>query len=99
MGIEDHDTISASKNKVEEEVANAPLIGNDGKLSEKAKQIFNEWFDLYSNEEGVMVKETCALFIKGCTGEYPSVTDERIATLFKTYDSNNDGKIERSEFL
>lgn len=46
-----------------------------------------------------MVKETCSKFIKGCTGEEPSVTDERIATLFKTYDSNNDGKIERSEFL
>ena len=46
-----------------------------------------------------MVKETCAKFIKGRTGEYPAVTDERIASLFKAYDSNNDGKIERSEFL
>ena len=46
-----------------------------------------------------MTKETCALFIKGCTGEYPGLTDERIATLFKTYDSNNDGRIERNEFL
>lgn len=46
-----------------------------------------------------MTKETCALFIKGCTGEYPTVNDDRIANLFKTYDINNDGKIEREEFL
>ena len=46
-----------------------------------------------------MTKETCALFIKGCTGEQPQLNDERIVNLFKTYDSNNDGFIERQEFL
>lgn len=46
-----------------------------------------------------MTKETCALFIKGCTGEHPSLTDDRIVNLFKTYDANNDDKIEREEFL
>lgn len=78
---------------------NAALIGPDGKLSEKAKQIFNEWFDLYSNENGRMTKETCGLFIKGCTGEQPGPGDDRIGNLFKMYDSNNDGFIEREEFL
>ena len=46
-----------------------------------------------------MTKETCALFIKGCTGETPSVTDDRVVNLFKAHDSNNDGRIEREEFL
>lgn len=46
-----------------------------------------------------MTKDTCALFIKGCTGEQPAPNDDRIANLFKTYDSNSDGKIEREEFL
>ena len=46
-----------------------------------------------------MTKETCALFIKGCTGEHPSVTDERIVSMFKVYDTNNDDKIEREQFL
>jgi Ca2+-binding EF-hand superfamily protein len=64
-------------------------------LSERLLQIFNEWFDMYSDESGSMTKETCALFIKGCTGEHPSVNDERILSMFKAYDINNDGKIER----
>ena len=42
-----------------------------------------------------MTKETCSLFIKGCTGETPPTNDERINNLFKAYDSNSDGKIER----
>lgn len=54
---------------------------------------------MYSDDSGSMVRETCALFIKGCTGEYPSLNDERITNLFKNFDINNDGKIERQEFI
>jgi hypothetical protein len=61
--------LSAYKNDIEEEVVNAPLIGPDNKLSDKLKQIFNEWFDMYSDENGEMTRDTCALFIRGCTGE------------------------------
>ena len=46
-----------------------------------------------------MTPETCALFIKGCTGEHPALTDDRIVTMFNNYDSNKDGCIERHEFL
>lgn len=46
-----------------------------------------------------MTPETCALFIKGCTGEHPPATDDRIMNLFKTYDTNSDGFIERADFL
>lgn len=54
---------------------------------------------MYSDENDQMTKETCSLFIKGCTNEQPLPNDDRILGLFKTYDSNNDGKIEREEFL
>jgi EF hand len=46
-----------------------------------------------------MTPETCALFIKGCTGEYPTLSDDRIVNMFNTYDTNKDGFIERQEFL
>lgn len=75
------------------------MIGTDNKLTEKAKQIFNEWFDMYSDEQGGMTKETCSKFIKGCTNEQPLPNDERIVGMFKAYDTNNDGRIERAEFL
>ncbi len=99
LGLKSNEQLTATKIFVEEEIPNAPLIGSDGHLSEKAKAIFNEWFDMYSNENGQMTKETCGQFIKGCTGETPPPNDDRIITLFKTYDTNNDGFIERQEFL
>jgi hypothetical protein len=46
-----------------------------------------------------MTPETCALFIKGCTNEHPPVTDDRVVNMFKGYDKNNDGLIEREDFL
>lgn len=54
---------------------------------------------MYSDEQGAMTKETCSKFIKGCTGEQPLPNDERIITMFKIYDANNDGRIERDEFF
>ena len=46
-----------------------------------------------------MSPETCSLFIKGCTGEHPPVTDDRIVNMFKAHDKNNDGFIEREDFV
>jgi Ca2+-binding EF-hand superfamily protein len=54
---------------------------------------------MYSDDNGQMTKETCSLFIKGCTGEQPQPNDDRILSLFKQYDTNNDGKIERADFM
>lgn len=99
LAMQSNDQINAYKIQVEEEVPNAPLIGPDQKLSEKARQIFNEWYDMYSDENNKMTHETCALFIKGCTGEQPQKNDDRILNMFKAYDPNEDGKIEREDFL
>lgn len=46
-----------------------------------------------------MTKETCALFVRGCTGETPLINDDRIQNLFNAYDYNNDGFIEREDFM
>jgi len=78
IGIQSYESLSAHKLHIEEVVANAPLIGSDNKLTEKAKQIFTEWFIAYSDETQNMTPETCTLFIKGCTGDLPSPNDERI---------------------
>ena len=98
LGFATGENLIAEKNEIKEVVPTADLIVN-GKLSDKAFKIFNEWFDMYSNEDGQMTKETCALFIKGCTGEPATPNDDRIAGLFKQYDGNQDGFIERHEFL
>jgi hypothetical protein len=75
--------LSAFKLQIDEEVPNAPLIGTDGKLTPKLISIFEEWYVLYSDpKEGVITKETCGMFIKGCTGEYPGVNDDRVPNLF-----------------
>jgi len=54
---------------------------------------------MYSDDTDGMTKDTCTLFIKGCTGENPGPNDDRVLNLFKTYDKNNDGRIERDEFI
>jgi EF hand len=99
LGIQSHEIMSAEKLQIVEDIPKAPLLGPDGRMTEKVTKIFNEWFDMYSNENDKMTKETCALFIYGCTGEKPTLSDDRIGNLFKAYDKNNDGFIERSEFL
>ena len=99
LNFKSEEVIIASKNQLEEEVACAPLVTPEGKVVDKALQIFNEWFTMYSDENDQMTKETCILFIKGCTGEVPPPTDERVVNMFKAHDKNNDGKIERSDFL
>jgi len=52
LGFSTNEQLTAFKINIVEEVPNAPLTGPDGRLTEKASKIFNEWFDLYSDENG-----------------------------------------------
>ena len=99
LGFKNDEALTAQKVNMDEEVPKVPLLGPDGKMVPKLLQIFNEWFDMYSDEKGSMTKITCANFIKGCTGEQPRPEDDRVTNLFRLYDVNNDGRIERQEFL
>jgi len=99
LGLQTGIQLTAEKIQIVEEIPNAPLTDTTGKLTERTTKIFNDWFDLYSDENSKMTKETCCRFIKGCTGELPSTSDERVLNMFKTYDKNGDGFIEREEFL
>ena len=49
LGFSAHEQLTALKINIEEKVPNAPLVGPDGKLTERASKIFNEWFDMYSD--------------------------------------------------
>jgi Ca2+-binding EF-hand superfamily protein len=62
-------------------------------------RIFSEWYDMFCDKDGAFTKESAAHFIQGCCGDLPAPNDNRISTLFQTYDHNGDGKIEREEFL
>ena len=54
-----------------------------GEFNPKAKAIFEWMFDIYSDPElGVMTKETCVHFIRGCTGDDVKISDNRISGIF-----------------
>jgi len=64
--------------------------------------LFSEWYDKYSNADGVMTPESAKKFILGATNELipgDGYSDNRIKGLFDNYDSNKDGKLERHEFI
>lgn len=71
----------------------------NGELSERAAAIFNEWFDMYKSEEGVMTPESAIGFIKGSTNETVHAEESRIKGLFAAYDTDKDGKLQREDFL
>lgn len=102
FGIKHRDFFTARRlelDEVGENIDFAPLLDENQQFTEQAAKIFNDWFTLYSNDDDLMSKEGCGLFIRGVTSEPPKIYDERVDSLFKTHDKNKDGFIEREEFL
>lgn len=100
LGIKSGDVLTLTRIEIHEDVQQAALVDpNTGYLTEKAKAIFDEWFDMYSTEEGVMTPESTTAFIRGSTNEPVGADDSRIAGLFKAYDANKDGRLEREDFV
>jgi hypothetical protein len=56
-------------------------------------------FDLYSDDQGQMNRDLCAMFIRSVTGSKVDSDDEMVDNFFKKHDTNNDDKIERADFL
>ena len=57
-------------------------------------------FDMYAEPDMTWSKMSTHYFIMGCVGERSSGPDDsRVVDLFKQYDTDNDGKLQREEFL
>ena len=68
LGIKSGDIITAKKIKVEEEIPVLSLTQN-GEFVPRAKEIFNEWFTMYSDENDQMTPVSACNFLKGATNE------------------------------
>lgn len=69
LGIKSGDIITARKIKIQEEIPVLPLTDEHGQFVPRAKEIFNEWFTMYSDENDQMTPVTACHFLKGATNE------------------------------
>ena len=97
LGIKSGARLTATKLN-DDSIKQDPLIGTDGELNPKARVIFEEWFDRFS-EDGVMEPKDAAAFIRSCTDDGCRADDGRVKSLFRSYDHDRDGKLTKEEFL
>ncbi|KAL4443131.1 hypothetical protein ABPG74_002198 [Tetrahymena malaccensis] len=74
------------------------LIRDNDSLTQKASELFKEWFKAYS-ENGRMSMQNCAHFIESCTKDVCKVDDYRVIDVFKFWDSDKDGYLSEQDFL
>ena len=79
-------------------VSRVDLIDDKGELVDRAKSIFEKWFGQYCHD-GLMSQADCATFIASCTNEPCPQTDNRIANLFQRFDEDQDGYLNKQDFL
>ena len=92
--------IYLSKNNLENEIPKKNILDEDGNVINEVKEIFNEWFDNYS-ENNKMDSIQLTNFTKAVLNSNNDLNGNaaRIITLMKELDINNDGYIERDEFI
>ena len=97
MGLKSGDSVTVTKieppaSPDDKAIVEATLVDSDtGRFTEQAEEVFNEWFDMYSIEEGFMTPLTATYFIKGATNEVVEANEPRIMkNLFEQYDRDND---------
>ncbi|MCQ2815956.1 MAG: hypothetical protein MJ252_01700 [archaeon] len=91
--------ITVSKNGLDKKIPREEILV-DGEPTAEIIGLFNEWFDKYS-ENNQMTPTLCGKFVKEVTkfeGEI-GPNDTRVTELFKERDSNDDGLLEREEFI
>lgn len=88
-------------NKLSESIPKAELILEKGKINPRLLEIFNQWFDEYSENDGKMTRELCAKFVKDVTNTQEQIQphDYRINFLFESYDLYKEGHIPREGFV
>jgi hypothetical protein len=86
----------------------SPLLNFDKTdLSERARQIFTEWFNTCSELEDPMDPNSRRLmgapgalrFIREATDEEVSESDRQLTSMFEVYDRDRDGVLELEDFL
>lgn len=86
--------IAKSTSKEEEnEISQVLLTTPERTFTPRGLELFKWMHELYSDEEGFMTPETTTHFIRGCTGEICSATDNRITGLFKGHNKAKDDKL------
>ena len=97
LSFKPNESLTATKQNMGN-VPKAPLMNPDKTLTPEAQKIFGEWFDTFSHD-GLMTPEDCAEFIRSCTDDKCKTDDGRVKNLFRDHDHDNDGKVEKSEFV
>lgn len=74
------------------------LMQHDNTVNPKAKEIFAEWFENYS-DNGKMNAEQCAAFADSCNVGIICLNHRSIITLFDKFDDNKDCYLNLDNFL
>ena len=87
LGIKTGDTVSIKKKKLKEQIKPEPLVTEDkSALTERATEIFSEWFDLYKDQEtNVMTDVGIGKFITNATRQNCGKDDGRVKGILDTY--------------
>ncbi|MCQ2816905.1 MAG: hypothetical protein MJ252_06545, partial [archaeon] len=91
--------ITVIPNGFERNIPSKEILVN-GVPTEEIIKIFGEWFDKYS-ENGKMTPTLCGQFVKEVTNSAADIgpNDSRVTELFRERDANNDGLLEKEEFV
>ena len=91
--------INIAKSNILEDIPKVALI-KDGDLSEKAKKVLSEIFDMYSSD-GKMNREQCAQFACRAVDSNEPIPpeDQRVKVLFDKYDTDKDEFLDVNGFF
>jgi len=95
----DGEEIILTLNSLDSKIPRVEIVKNNEVIPEVI-DIFNSWFDTYSND-GRMMNEHLAKFLKDVINSevLPELDDKQITKLFETYDKANNGYLEREGFI
>lgn len=91
--------LTVKKKATQNEIPQAPLLTNDGDMTEGLRKIMSELFKQFSTD-GLMSKSHLAKFRCVCiNNESCGPTDRRIAEIFRTWDDDNDDYLTEQNFI
>jgi hypothetical protein len=93
LGFQNRDIVTVQKLAIQDpQVEETNLIDPvTGKFVSEAYEIVSNWYTEFSNEEGLMTKDSAIRFINRVTHEACINEDRRITLLFGNHDADKDG--------